>query len=96
MARRRLNTALRVFLHDSEAGLLLKDPSGAISFKYDGAWLEKESAVSVSLSLPLREDAFRGAAVQAVFENLLPDSEELRRAVAIDFRNFVRFENEQN
>jgi serine/threonine-protein kinase HipA len=82
MSRRRQNTPLRVFLHNSEVGLLLKDPSGAISFKYEGAWLAKENAVPVSLSLPLREDPFRGAPVQAVFENLLPDSEHLRRAVA--------------
>src|SRR5690348_13257111 len=82
MARRRQNTPLRVFLHDFEVGLLLKDPSGGIAFKYDGAWLAKENAVPVSLSLPLREDPFRGAPVQAVFENLLPDSEYLRRAVA--------------
>jgi serine/threonine-protein kinase HipA len=82
MARHRQNTPLRVFLHNSEVGLLLKDPSGAISFKYNGAWLAMENAVPVSLSLPLREDPFRGAPVQAVFENLLPDSENLRRAVA--------------
>jgi serine/threonine-protein kinase HipA len=56
MARRRQNTPLRVFLHDSEVGLLLKDPTGAISFKYDGAWLTREDAVPVSLSLPLRDD----------------------------------------
>lgn len=36
----------------------------------------------VSLSLPLREDAYRGAAVTAVFDNLLPDSDTLRRRVA--------------
>ncbi|MCX6892415.1 MAG: type II toxin-antitoxin system HipA family toxin, partial [Verrucomicrobia bacterium] len=82
MARRRQNTPLRVFLNNSEVALLLKDPSGAISFKYDSSWLAKENAVPVSLSLPLREDPFRGAQVQAVFENLLPDSEHLRRAVA--------------
>jgi serine/threonine-protein kinase HipA len=82
MARRRQNTPLRVFLLESEVGVLLKDASGAISFKYDRAWLAKENAVPVSLSLPLREDPFRGAPVQSVFENLLPDSEHLRRAVA--------------
>ena len=41
-----------------------------------------ESAFPVSLSLPLREDAYRGAPVAAVFENLLPDSDALRRRVA--------------
>lgn len=82
MARRRQNTPLRVFLHDDEVGLLLKEPSGAISFRYDASWLTKETAIPVSLSLPLRTDPFRGAPVRAVFENLLPDSEHLRRAVA--------------
>ncbi|MEJ8572755.1 type II toxin-antitoxin system HipA family toxin [Microbaculum marinum] len=36
----------------------------------------------VSLSLPLRETPYKGAAVAAVFENLLPDSQALRRRVA--------------
>ena len=34
------------------------------------------------MSLPLREDPYRGEPVAAVFENLLPDSEILRRRVA--------------
>ncbi len=36
----------------------------------------------VSLSLPLRETPYRGGPVSAVFENLLPDSDKLRRLVA--------------
>lgn len=44
--------------------------------------MEWEHALPVSLSLPLREDAYRGDAVVAVFENLLPDSDALRRRVA--------------
>jgi serine/threonine-protein kinase HipA len=71
-----------VFLNRSEVGRLLKGASGAISFQYDRAWLGKENAIPVSLSLPLRTDPFRGAPVVAVFENLLPDAEHLRRAVA--------------
>lgn len=34
------------------------------------------------MSLPLREDAFKGDRVVAVFEKLLPDSEAVRRRVA--------------
>jgi serine/threonine-protein kinase HipA len=34
------------------------------------------------LSLPLREEAYRGAPVVAVLENLLPESNNLRRRVA--------------
>lgn len=63
-------------------GYLSKQPSGAIEFIYADEWLSNERAYPVSLSLPLREDAFKGAPVVAVFENLLPDSESLRSRVA--------------
>ena len=63
-------------------GHLLKQPSGAIEFRYDHEWLDRDRAFPVSLSLPLREDAWRGEPVAAVFENLLPDSADLRRRVA--------------
>jgi serine/threonine-protein kinase HipA len=69
-------------LNNDLVGRLLKEPDGAISFRYDENWLAGESAIPVSLSLPLREDAFRGAPVVAVFENLLPDSDVLRMRVA--------------
>ncbi len=82
MPRRRQNIPLHVFLNNETVGLLVKEPSGAITFRYDRSWLSRANPIPVSLSLPLREDAFKGAAVQAVFENLLPDSESLRRMVA--------------
>src|SRR5713101_6176106 len=63
-------------------GQLMKEPGGAISFRYDESWLSNDTAIPVSLSLPLREDAFKGDPVVAVFENLLPDSDVLRRRVA--------------
>ena len=82
MPRRRQHAPLRVYLNNRLVGFLLKDPGGAISFHYDDSWLSWENAIPVSLSLPLREDPYRGAPVSAVFENLLPDSETLRRRVA--------------
>ena len=82
MARRRQHAPLRVYLNNRLVGHLLKEAGGAISFRYDPEWLGWDNAIPVSLSLPLREDAYRGAPVAAVFENLLPDSEALRRRVA--------------
>ncbi len=82
MARRRQHAPLRVYLNNRLVGQLLKEPGGATSFQYDESWLAWENAIPVSLSLPLREDPYRGAAVAAVFENLLPDSDALRRRVA--------------
>ena len=82
MGRKRFHTPLRVLLNNRLVGYLVKDPGGAIDFRYDESWLAWEHALPVSLSLPLREDAYRGEPVAAVFENLLPDSENLRRRVA--------------
>jgi len=82
MARRRTHAPLRVLLNNRPVGQLSKASTGAIDFRYDPRWLEWEHALPVSLSLPLREDAYRGEAVAAVFENLLPDSDALRRRVA--------------
>lgn len=82
MPRKPQHIPLRVLLNNRLVGYLLKESSGAILFRYDASWLEWDQAVPVSLSLPLREDAYKGAPVAAVFENLLPDSELLRRRVA--------------
>lgn len=82
MPRRPSHPPLRVLLNNRLVGHLRKDASGAITFLYDQNWLDWEHALPVSLSLQLREDSFRGAAVAAVFDNLLPDSDMIRRRVA--------------
>jgi serine/threonine-protein kinase HipA len=82
MARKRRHTPLHVLLNNRLVGKLLKEPGGAIEFRYDESWLTVRNAVPISLSLPVREDAYRGEPVVAVFENLLPDSEKIRRRVA--------------
>lgn len=82
MARNRAHPRLSVFQNGEIVGYLSKQPSGAVEFIYADEWLSNERAYPVSLSLPLREDAFKGAPVVAVFENLLPDSESLRSRVA--------------
>lgn len=73
---------LSVFLNSRMVGQLRRDVSGAITFQYDPSWLEWESVLPVSLSLPLREQAYSGAPVMAVFDNLLPDNDHLRRQIA--------------
>ena len=82
MPRRPKYAPLRVYLNNRHVGHLLKEPSGAIEFRYDQSWLDWENSFPVSLSLPLQEDTYRGEPVVAVFENLLPDSDSLRRRVA--------------
>jgi serine/threonine-protein kinase HipA len=81
MSRARRHIPLNVFLNSRLIGRLNRQTSGAIDFQYDPAWLGWEHALPVSLSLPLREDRYIGAPVIAVFDNLLPDSDAIRRRV---------------
>lgn len=82
MGRRPRHAPLRVYLNNRRVGTLARETSGAISFAYHEDWLGWEHALPVSLSMPLRETPYRGEPVAAVFENLLPDSDDLRRLVA--------------
>lgn len=82
MARRPAHIPLNVFLNGRLVGVLRRESNGAIDFLYDRHWLAWESALPVSLSLPLREDRYIGAPVVNVFDNLLPDSDVIRRRVA--------------
>jgi serine/threonine-protein kinase HipA len=71
-----------VYLNSRLVGRLQRAASGAIDFQYDAEWLSWESAIPVSLSLPLREDRFIGDRVVAVFDNLLPDNDGIRHRLA--------------
>jgi serine/threonine-protein kinase HipA len=82
MPRRARYEPLNVFLNSRLVGQLRRETSGAIIFQYDPSWLEWQPALPVSLSLPLREQPYVGAPVLAVFENLLPDNDSLRRQIA--------------
>lgn len=82
MARLRARRPLNVYLNARLVGQLKREASGAIAFQYDTSWLEWDSAIPVSLSLPLREDSYLGDPVFAVFDNLLPDNESIRKRLA--------------
>jgi len=82
MARRRSYEPLNVYLNSRIVGQLRRERSGAIEFQYGAEWLSWPHTMPVSLSLPLREDAYSGAPVSAVFENLLPDNDTIRKRIA--------------
>jgi serine/threonine-protein kinase HipA len=63
-------------------GVLRRATSGAIDFQYDQQWLDWENTFAISLSLPLREDRYIGDPVIAVFDNLLPDTDDMRNTIA--------------
>jgi serine/threonine-protein kinase HipA len=82
MGRKRSYIPLNVFLNSRLVGQLVREPSGGVSFAYARDWLEWKHRMPVSLSLPLQENRYSGAPVMAVFDNLLPDSDLIRRRVA--------------
>ena len=82
MAKRPKNLRLHVFLNGRLVGALTQETSGAVGFVYAHEWLTWENNLPVSLSLPLREDRYVGAPVLAVFDNLLPDNQGIRKRVA--------------
>ena len=86
MARTRTHVPLDVFLNGRLVGRLTKDPGGSVDFTYHETWLGWENALPVSISLPLREDRYSGRAVTAVFDNLLPDNDDIRNRLAARVR----------
>jgi len=82
MPRHKTHPPLKVYLNSRLVGDLRKSSTGAIDFQYHRSWLEREVALPVSLSLPLREDRYIGKPVIAVFDNLLPDNDAIRRTLA--------------
>jgi serine/threonine-protein kinase HipA len=82
MGRKRAHVALNVFLNGRLVGILRRESTGAIDFRYEPDWLAWESTFPISLSLPLREDRYIGTPVINVFDNLLPDSDPIRKRVA--------------
>lgn len=82
MARKRAHIPLNVFLNSRHVGVLRREATGAIDFQYGRDWLDWRGTFPVSLSLPLREDRYIGAPVINVFDNLLPDSDPIRKRIA--------------
>ena len=82
MPRPRAHVPLNVFLNGRLVGVLNQESSSAIDFTYHPDWLGWDATFPISLSLPLREDRYVGASVVNVLDNLLPDSEPIRKRIA--------------
>lgn len=82
MGRKRTYVPLDVFMNRRHVGQFFRDPDGAFAFTYAPDWLAWENTMPVSRSLPLRPERYVGPPVIAVFDNLLPDSDDIRRRVA--------------
>lgn len=82
MGRKRTYAPLDVYMNRRKVGQYFREPDGAFAFTYAAEWLAWENTMPISRSLPLRPERYVGPPVIAVFENLLPDSDDIRRRVA--------------
>ncbi|MDT6961901.1 type II toxin-antitoxin system HipA family toxin [Cupriavidus sp. SZY C1] len=83
MGRRALRRRLGVWMNGWLTGIWEHGPDGE-SFAYDADWMASSQGRPLSLSLPFRSDAlpYRGRVVTDYFDNLLPDSDAIRRRLA--------------
>ncbi len=86
MARKRKSQELYTYMNGIRVGTLLRESSGSLAFTYDPDWLNKENSRPISLSMPLTEISYKGNVVNCYFDNLLPDSELIRKRIQARFK----------
>jgi len=81
MPRPRLGHGLDLWMNGELVGHWRVASTGQHRLQYSGSWLTSARSRPISLSLPLLPEgqAHRGAVVENYFENLLPDSREIRQ-----------------
>lgn len=74
---------LDVWMNGELVGQWQIDPRGQHAFHYVDDWVSSEGARPISLSMPLQppQVSYRGDAVEAYFDNLLPESTEIRKRI---------------
>jgi len=85
MARRRLNK-LNIWMNGEYVGYWSKK-SGIEELQYDKSWVKSVRGRPLSLSLPFTpgNQKHRGDSVKFYFDNLLPDSTDIRERLALKF-----------
>jgi serine/threonine-protein kinase HipA len=77
--------SLFIYMNGYEIGEYIQRRSGAQEFAYHDSWLEHGAAVPLSLSLPLTDKMHKGNRVYNYFDNLLPDSIDIRNRIQARF-----------
>lgn len=62
----------KVFVEDYFAGIISETASG-FTFVYDEAYLNSENALPVSITLPLRQEAYESKTLFSFFDGLIPE-----------------------
>ncbi len=78
--------SLYIYMNGHEVGEYIRRRSGAQEFIYSDSWLQHGNmAIPLSLSLPLTDKVHRGDRVYNYFDNLLPDSMDIRNRIQARF-----------
>jgi serine/threonine-protein kinase HipA len=77
--------SLVVYMNGYQVGEYIQHRNGVQEFVYSDAWLDNRAAIPVSLSLPLTDKIHRGDRVYNYFDNLLPDSRDIRARIQARF-----------
>lgn len=85
MARKKQYHDLYVYMNSIHVGILARESSGQLIFTYTPEWLNRENNRPISLSMPLTEIPYKGHTVECYFDNLLPDSELIRKRIQTRF-----------
>ena len=80
--------ALNVWMNGVLVGIWEHSRSGTPVFRYDPDWIGLEAARPLSLSMPITTSTsgHRGEVVSNYFENLLPDSQEIRNRIRVRYQ----------
>jgi serine/threonine-protein kinase HipA len=76
---------LMVSLNGFIVGTLSKDKNGGLHFSYTQQWMNRLGARPISLSLPITKQKYSGDLVYNFFDNLLPDSLNIRNKIQARF-----------
>lgn len=87
MGRRSQNQTLGLWANGQLVGHWTLTPQGDSVLQYDAGWVSSAVGRPISLSLPfnLHNEPIVGPQVAHYFENLLPDSDAIRRRIALRF-----------
>lgn len=86
MGRKSKNRQLNIWMNGDLVGKWNISSTGIHEFSYDESWLTAPAVRPLSLSMPLvNSSTYKGSIVEAYFDNLLPDSMEIRKRVQSRF-----------
>ena len=88
MPRRSKTRRLAVWMNGKKVGHWNIDAQRRHEFHYEASWIDAADARPLSLSMPLQppDTPYRGDVVESFFDNLLPDSVEIRRRIYVRIR----------